>query len=316
MLRLAARIAMSFVLAALAGLPAFAQAGGTPFPVRQFFASDYGQWSIPSQTANTFLWSPPGICKVSPPTAPGFLPFNTNAPVFIVDATAANSELLTPSAVTNTASQCGITISPANQHYSFQVISGTAGLQEALNQIPSTVAFPVQVVLDRNWYTLITEITGQTAAAAINSAAGSLAAYLTDVTVTPAQNYSWNGTSYTPSAANGTAPAFTSAGTGAGTGASGAIVAGSTGTSGYVTLTTGTTPAASGIIFTLTWPAIASGGFQYAPSCTVTSIGTTHAYTSGTVTTTAGAPATLVLTASATAMTASVSGYKFKYVCH
>lgn len=304
---------MSLVaLLAAFGAPALAQSG--PFPQREFYASDYGQWQIPSQAANTYLFSPPGICKVSPPTAPAFLPFNTNAPIFIIDATAANSELVTPSSVTNTGSQCGVTVAPANNHYSFNLISGTGGLQETLNQIPSSVAYPVGVVLDRSWYTLMSGVTTSSPAAAIASVAGNSAAYLVDRTVVPNQYYSWNGSNYTPSASNATAPTPT-AGTGAGGSPTIALVAGSTGTTGYVTLTSGTSPTASAAIMTLTWPAIASGGFQYAPSCTISSVGT-RAYTSGVTTTTAGPPATAVLTASSTALTASVSGYKFKYTCH
>jgi hypothetical protein len=80
-----------------------------------------------------------------------------------------------------------------------------------------------------------------------------------------------------------------------------------------VTLTTGTSPTASATIFTLTWPSIANGGFQYAPSCTITSIGT-RAYT-GTNASVAGPPAVDTYTATSSALTASVSGYKWQYTC-
>lgn len=302
---------MSLVaLLAAFGAPALAQ-----YPQKDYFASDYGQWQIPSQAANTYLFSPGSLCNVSvPSTSASILPFATNAPIFIIDATAANSELVTPSSVTNNGSSCGVSTAPANNHYSFKLISGTGGLQEVLNQIPSATAYPVNVYLDRNWYTLMTGVTTSSPAAAINTVAGSSAAYLVDRTTVPWTYYSWNGTNYTPSASNATAPTPT-AGAGAGGSPTIALVAGSTGTSGYVTLTSGTSPTVSAAIMTLTWPAIASGGFQYAPSCTITSIGT-RAYTSGVTTTTAGPPATAVLTASSTGLTASVSGYKFKYTCH
>lgn len=317
------RVAL-FLLAALAGAPAFAPyvfaQSGQAFPQKQYWASDYGVWQIKSQTANTYTFFPISACNVSAPGTPnGYIPFATNAPLYIQDATAANSELVTPSAVTPSASnpsssQCGVTITPANQHYSFSLLSGTGGLQEVLNQIPSGVAYPVEIDLDRNWYTAVASVPGQTPAGVIFAAAGNSAAYLIDKTVVPNQSYSWNGTHYTPSASNATAPTPT-AGAGAGGSPTIALVAGSTGTSGKVTLTTGTAPTTSAAIMTLTWPAIASGGFQYAPSCVISSIGT-RAYTSGVTTTTAGPPATAVLTASTTALTASVSGYQFSYTCH
>jgi hypothetical protein len=314
------RLSAFVFLAALACAPAFSQnSSGQSFPQKQYWASDYGTWQIQSQTANTYTFFPISICTVPTASQGSFFPFNTNAPVYIKDSTAANSEVLLPSAVTPSASNpssaaCGVTIAPVNNHYSFSILSGTAGLQEVLNQIPSSTAYTVEVDLDRNWYAAIGSVPGKTAAGTIASVTGSQAAYIVDKTVVPWQFYSWNGTKYSPSASNATAPTPT-AGAGAGGSPTIALVAGSTGTSGSVTLTTGTTPTASAAIMTLTWPAIASGGFQYAPSCTITSTGT-RAYTSGVTTTTAGPPATAVLTASATALTASVSGYVFNYTCH
>lgn len=284
-----------------------------PYPQREFFASDYGQWQIPSQSPNTYLFSPPSICQVSPPNAPSFLPFATNAPVFIVDATAANSELVTPSAVTNTGSQAGITIAPANNHYSFNLISGTAGLQEVLNQIPSTSPYPVDVVLDRSWYAQVTGIIGSTPAGIIASVAGNSAAYLIDRTTAPWTYYSWNGTAYIVSASNQTAPTLAVTGAGAGTSPSATSIVG-TGTGGTIKFTTGTTPTASSAVFTLTWPAIASGGFAYAPTVVITSVGT-HAYKTGTVASVAGPPAVTTFTASSVAMAASTA-FVFTYSAH
>ena len=312
------RLAMYLVLGAVCGAPAFAQQGA-PFPIQQYLASNYGRWQIHSQQANTYLFSPPGLCQYTPPASGQVLAFSTNAPIFIQDATASNSELLTPSAVVNNGSQCGVTIAAANQHYSFNLISGTGGLQEALNQIGTGATFPVEIILDRSWYTQVSALTNGTSALTspggiIYNAAGKASAYLIDQTTAPYTFYSWNGTHYTPSATNLTAPTV-AAGAGAGTGPTIAIVAGSTGLAGNVTLTTGTTPTASAAIFTLTWPAIASGGFQYAPACTFSSSGT-RLYTTGTASSTAGPPATATLTASSTALTASVSGYQFSYSCH
>lgn len=298
----------ALILAAICAVSGFAQSG-QPFQQREFFASDFGQWRVPSQSANTFQWFPGSICNVSA-AGINLIPFATNAPVLIVDQTSANTEVVTPSAVTTTSTSCSITVTPLNQHYSFSVTSATGGLQEVLNQISSSNAYPAVVVLDRNWYTLAAAVVGKTPASIIAAAAGNSKAILVDRTTAPFTYYSWNGTNYTVSASNQTVPTV-AASTGAGTSPTISVVG--TGTSGVVTLTTGTTPTASATIFTLTWPAIASGGFQYAPNCTVTSIGT-RAYT-GTNATVAGPPAVDTYTATSSALTASVSGYKWAYTC-
>lgn len=298
----------ALILAATCAATGFAQ-GNQTFAQREFYASDFGQWRVPSQQANTYQWSPGSLCTVSAGNV-NFFAFNTNAPVFILDATAANSEVLTPSAVSTTASSCSVTIAPGNLHYSFSITSGTGGLQEALNQVSSSNAYPVAIVLDRNWYTLAAAVTGKTPAGIIASVAGNAEAILVDRTTAPATSYSWNGTNYTASASNQTVPTV-AASTGAGTSPTITVVG--TGTSGVVTLTSGTTPAATATIFTLTWPAIASGGFQYAPSCTITSIGT-RAYT-GTNASVVGPPAVDTYTSTSVALTASVSGYKWQYTC-
>lgn len=182
----------------LCGAPvAFAQ----NLPPAQYYASAYNQWSIPGQTANTYLFSPGGLCTA---TASGrqFFPFSTTGPVYIVDATPANSEVVTPSTVTNTGSQCGFTASPANNHYSFQVKSGTAGLQEGLNQLLSNNAtWPALMVLDQNWYAAAASIPGQTANGIIGAATGSSSIILEDITTAPAKFYTWNGTKYASSLA-------------------------------------------------------------------------------------------------------------------
>lgn len=197
------RAIVSVFLAVIAGAPAFAQ-----FPQKQYWASDYGQWQIPSQQANTYLFSPPGVCNFTPPASGNIIPFNTNAPVFIVDATPANSELVTPSAVTNTGSQCGVTVTPVNNHYSFSLISGTAGLQEALNAIPSTVAYAVEVDLDRIWYAKVSQLTpsSQTPQSIIAAATGNASAYLVDKTTTPFTFYHWTGSKYVAGGAPSTFP--------------------------------------------------------------------------------------------------------------
>lgn len=298
----------ALILAAIGAVSGLAQSNQT-YAQREFFASDFGQWRIPSQAANTYQWSPGSICSTSAANIQ-FFPFATNAPVLIVDATAANTETVTPSAISATSSFCSVTISPGNQHFSFSVTSGTGGLQEVLNQISSSNAYPVAVILDRNWYSLAAAVVGKTPAGIIASVAGSAAAFLVDRTTAPYTFYSWNGTNYTVAATLVTPPTVAA---GAGAGGSPTIALVGTGTSGVVTLTSGTSPTASAAIFTLTWPSVANGGFQYAPNCTVTSIGT-RAYT-GTNASVVGPPAVDTYTATTSALTASVSGYKWQYTC-
>lgn len=174
---------------------AFAQ--NTPFNQPQYYATAYNQWAIQGQTANTYLFSPVGLCVA---TASGgqFFPFNTNAPVLIVDATPANTEVVTPSTVTNASSQCGFTGSPVNNHYSFQVKSGTGGLQEALNALskgPSST-YPGLLIIDRNWYNAASIVPGTTPQAILAAAKGSQSIIIEDITTAPASYYTWNGTQY------------------------------------------------------------------------------------------------------------------------
>ena len=176
---------------------AFAQ--NTPFTLPQYYATNYNQWQIVGQSANTYLFSPGGLCNA---TASGaqFYVFNTNAPVLIVDATPANTEVVTSSTVTNTGSQCGFTASPANNHYSFRIQSGTGGLQEALNALsngPSTT-YPGLLIIDRNWYNAANVIPGTTPAAIIAAVTGTSATIILDNTTAPATYYVWGGSSYAP----------------------------------------------------------------------------------------------------------------------
>jgi hypothetical protein len=182
---------------------AFAQnATRTPFTQTQYYASDFANWAIRGQSANTYLFSPGGLCNA---TADGiaFYVFNTNAPVAIIDATPANSEIVTPATVTNTGSQCGFTASPANNHYSFQVISGTAGLQEAINALSiSPTLYPALIVLDRNFFTIAASLPGgKTGGSIVGAVTGSYGIILEDVSTAPAKYFGWNGTQYVSVAA-------------------------------------------------------------------------------------------------------------------
>jgi hypothetical protein len=174
--------------------------------------------------------------------------------VLLVDATPANTEVVTPSAVTQTATTCQITVTPSNQHYSFQATSGTGGLQEALNAIAPTVPAPSVVWLDRNWYSLANQIPGTTPSAIISAAVGGVAAILVDNTTAPFAYYVWQGTAYAAGTWVNTKP---TAAAGAAAGSSPSISDAGSALSGTVSLTTGTATT-TGTLFTLTYGSNAS----------------------------------------------------------
>jgi len=320
MRRLWASLLFLLALSAPVMAQGFIPAQQTPW----VYADDYGRWAIRGQATNTFTFKPAAVCQITQlgnRTSPSFYAFSAAvgyAPVLIADVNPSNSEIVTPTvAFTPTQTTCGVTLSAANTHTTFTLQSGSAGLQEALNQAAvSTQPYVTQVLLSREWFKLVSLLTSVKStvnpATIIYNATGTSKAQLVDVTKSPWVYYTWNGTHYVAAPVNATVPTVT-AGAGAGTSPTIAVVG--TGLSGNVTLTTGTTPTASGVVFTLTWPAIASGGFQYAPTCSITSVGAT-AYTTGTATSTAGPPATAVLTASSTALAASTSGFVFHYDCN
>lgn len=301
------RILSILALVGLLTAPAaFAQSSThSPFQQPEYYAVDYGQWAIKSQSANTYLFSPQGLCVASA-AGSQFFPFATNAPVLINDATPANSEVVTPSAVTNASSQCGFTASPSNNHFSFQVVSGTAGLQEALNALASpATAYPAKINIDRNWYVEANSVAGTSGATIIAAAKGNAHAFLADITTVPVTNYVWTGTAYSSTSAAWVNVAPTAAaGTAAGT--SPTISDAGTALATTVSLTSGTATT-TGSLFTVTW---GSGhGFTYAPTgCTVTSNGP-NSFTAFTIAVTG--TTTPVLTVTATSAPTVSTAYKF-----
>jgi len=206
-----------FVLAVVlftATVPMWAQQNQT-FPQKLYYASDYGTWDVVGQVPNTYIFSPPGVCMIPAPNAPAFVPWNVNAPVFIRDSNAAVSEVVTPSSIVATASYCGIIATTAHSHTSYDLLSGTGGLQEVLNQIASAIPYPVQVILDRNWYTLVHSVPGQTTAGVIGAVKGSTAATLVDNTTAPETYYTWNGSVYVAATQPSGTVTYNQGGTGA-----------------------------------------------------------------------------------------------------
>lgn len=98
------------------------------------YAGDFGQWSLPQGTtpANGAIQWNASICTVNPLgfqfTAP-----KVGRPLLILDGVPSLSEIVIPTTVIITASTCTVSATMAHTHYTYQVRSGTAGLQEALD---------------------------------------------------------------------------------------------------------------------------------------------------------------------------------------
>lgn len=192
--------------------------GPANYPPTWVYARAYNGWQIIGQQANTYTFNGL-VCSYAPynnGTTPSFFDFsgfqNTTAvynPVFIQDANLALNEIVTPTSTTNGSGSCGFAGSVANQHTSFTLSSGTAGLQEAItNQLQSTPVF--DVVLDKYWYQLVSAFPVATTPQSIIAALkGSANVGIVDTTTSPWTFYSWNGVNYVADASTGGIP-FTS----------------------------------------------------------------------------------------------------------
>jgi hypothetical protein len=192
---------LTFALSAVC----FAQNGGQSFQQKEIWASDYGTWQIQGQSPNTYFWRPASLCQAPIPNGGNgfFNALNVNAPIYIVDSDTTKSEVVTPTSVIINGSLCQASLTAMNSHFSYNLQSATGGLQEALNAIPPTIPYAVQVKLDRNWYTMVASTKGQSPSAVIAAAKGSTAANLVDVTQAPAVYYKWNGTAYVAQGGSG-----------------------------------------------------------------------------------------------------------------
>lgn len=315
------KVALSISILALAVLAScgmsFAQTANSPFSAPQYYASSFNLWSVNGQSPNTYIFQGRSICNSNAQNV-RFSVFSTTGPVLISDSNSANSEVATPSAVVNTAGTCGVTIAPSNQHYTFQLRSGTAGLQEALNSLTQQGAWPTVILLDKNWWTIANQIPGTYATAILGAATGNYTEILEDITTATPIYYVWSGTAYTSTNAvqKNTAPTI-AAGASAGSGPTVANVTGSTAIAGTAGVLTGTATT-TGTIFTETWPTVANGGPQYDGSCVVKSSGA-NSYTTFTVATSDTGSGTtfqriLTVTEATAAPTASTQ-YYFTYTC-
>ena len=158
----------------------------------QIIASQYGKWRVPGYAPNTYSSFAPDSCRVQG-GASFFFAFSSGTSITIVDANPSLTETVTPSAIVNSNVSCAISIAPVNDHQvPFYLTSATGGLQEALSQNLTTRATNT-VVLDSAWYQLVGTAN---AAAVIGAAKGGSQLNLVDVTTTPYNWYSWNGTQY------------------------------------------------------------------------------------------------------------------------
>ena len=132
---------------------------------------------------------------VASPLGGSFIPFNTNAPIQIVDTNPALNEVVTPTSVMVSGSSCTIHVNPVNQHYSFTLRSGTFGLQEAINAAGGAIATTVVVTPS------FTAAGGQTST--ITNAKGSTAVSILDARTATLCSYTWNGTNYAQAACMG-----------------------------------------------------------------------------------------------------------------
>jgi hypothetical protein len=307
-------VALTFAACAAVGV---AQTASTPFTAPTYYASSFNLWSINGQSPNTYIFQGRSICNGQGQNL-NFFDFNTNAPVWIADSNTTNSEVVTPSAIVNTAGSCGVTVAPSHNHYTFTLKSGTAGLQEGINATIGQGAWPTLMILDKNWWTNANQVPGTYATNILGAATGNMTVLIEDITTSPVTFYVWSGTAYTSTNANwkNVAPTL-AAGAGAGTSPTVANTNQSTAIVGTANVTTGTATT-TGTLFTETWPTVANGGPQYAGSCVVASSGANSYTTFTTAMSSTGSGTTfqriLTVTVATTAPIASTA-YSFTYNC-
>lgn len=296
-----AALAIAAICAASSG---FAQ---STLPTPIYYADAFAQWSINQQSPNTYIFQGRTLCNSQAQNA-NFFVFNTNAPVYIADQNTANSETVTPSAIVNTAGSCGVTIAPTHSHFTFQLRSGTGGLQESINTVKSGGGRPALIWLDRNWWNIASQVPGTSATAILAAAVGGPGAIITDITSAPPINYVWSGTAYASGTWVNTAPTLT-AGAAAGSGPTVANTANSTALSGVANVTTGTSTT-TGTLFTEQW---VTNTLKYAATCQVASSGA-NSFTAFTIATTTSGSLNLLTVTATSAPTASTA-YSFTYNC-
>ena len=204
------KICLSFLLMVAAA--ASAAQGFNPAQTPPWvFADNYGRWAIQGQQPNSYVLQVSGVspCKVTQLGYGDQSTFLANgnavtlAPVLINDATAANAEVLTPVKVfTSGSTTCGWSLSATHPHITFNIQSGTGGLQEAINAVGAASApYPTVIYLTPQWYKLVTGIGSLNATLASQVTPASILAnavctskvIVLDITKTPATTYGCSG---------------------------------------------------------------------------------------------------------------------------
>lgn len=172
---------------------AYSQAAN-PQPAN-WYASDFGSWSIASEAPLRYTWNGTG-CSIPKVGGGTFPAFTVGTPIYIRDVqSSAHSEIVTVSGVLSAGSSCGFNGPIQYQHTTFSVSSATGGLQEALNTLAALGSSPVAVKLNRNWYQLLTALPGYTSSTPANiiaSVKGNTSVVIIDETTAPYNSYKWD----------------------------------------------------------------------------------------------------------------------------
>jgi hypothetical protein len=316
-------LVFAVVLTACAFAPSASAQGPANFPPTWVFARAYAAWNVASATANTYTFNggPGSPCYASPynngqsssffvfsGTIGGSVVYN---PVAILDANPTLSEIVTPTSTTNNSSStCGFAASTTNSHISFNLVSGTAGLQEAI-EAQFQGGPPAMVVLDQYWYNLVYGLPGHpTPESIIKAATGSTGTMIVDTTSSPWTYWRWSGSAYAATSLTGGSSAPTAA-AGAAAGTSPTISDSGDGNTVSVSLTAGSATT-TGTLFTLTWAT--SAAFLYPPVCNVWSSGS-NSFTAFTTAVTYPSSTHALLTVTASSAPTAATAYAFKAVC-
>jgi hypothetical protein len=156
----------------------------------QIVAAQFGEFKVQNE-GNGFAFDPAN-CNISG-GGKNFPAFAIGTPVKIVDTNPAQIETVTPIGASITGSYCAVSLPAHYTHTSFYLTSGTGGLQEAITNSKALAGGPNTILLNAEWYELVSP---QTPATVIASVTGGSGFGLVDVTTTPYSYYQWNGSQF------------------------------------------------------------------------------------------------------------------------
>jgi hypothetical protein len=152
----------------------------------QIVASQFGEFKVQNE-GNGFAFAPAN-CNISG-GGKNFPAFTTGSPVKIVDTNPAQIETVTPIGASITGSYCAVSLPAHYAHTSFYLTSGTGGMQEAITNSKVLAGGPNTILLNAEWYQLVSP---QNPATVIASVTGGSGFGLVDVTTTPYSYYQWS----------------------------------------------------------------------------------------------------------------------------